>query len=145
MADSGPSLFVGALCGLCWWAVSLVLGARAYGALGTYPLVGAISGVCTGVIVAGISRAFYRRTSVKALYWYSPLSVYVAIAIYGMVAFVLRLALNDFHPSQIRWAVGVESVIGMWWGVTFLLPVAILVHVLAYVNHRLLRRMVEGS
>ena len=140
-----PLLVVGALGGICWWAVSLVLGARSYGVLGTNPMVGVISGACTGIIVAGISRAFYRRSSVRALYWYSPLSVYVAIGIYGGIVFVLRLALNDFHPNEIRWAVGLQSAIGMWWGVTFLLPVAILVHVLAYLNHRLLRRMVEGS
>jgi len=108
-------------------------------------MVGVISGACTGIIVAGISRAFYRRSSVRGLTWYSPLSVYVAIAIYVAIVFVLRVELNDFHPNQIRWAVGLQSVIGMWWGVTFLLPVALLVHVLAYGNHRLLRRMVQGS
>ena len=141
---SGASLFVGALGGICWWAVSLVLGARSFGVLGTNPMVGVISGACTGIIVASISRAFYRRSSVKALTWYSPLTVYVAIVIYGTIVFVLRVGLDDFPSGQIQWAVGLQSVLGMLWGVTFFLPVAVLVHALAYGNHRLFRRMAEG-
>lgn len=135
-------LGVGAVCGLLWWGVSLVLGARAYGALGTNPWTGAIAGAFTGIVVAWISGTFYRRSSARALYWYSPLSVYVAVAIYGLLAFVIRVLLGDFHPDQIRWAVGAESILGMWWGITFLLPIAVVVQLLAYLTHRLLRRMV---
>jgi len=138
-------LGLGALCGLLWWGVAWILGARAYGALGTNPWTGVIAGTCTGIVVAWASSAVYRRTSLTALYWYSPLSVYAAVALFGLFAFVIRVLLGDFHPDQIRWAVGVESVLGMWWGITFLLPVAALVQILAYANHRLLRGMVLNS
>ena len=138
-------LAVGAACGLLWWGVSLLLGARAYGVLGTHPWIGSIAGACTGILVAGLSGTLYRHGSATALFWYSPLSVYLAVAIYGLLAFAIRVLLGDFHPDQIRWAVGVQSILGMWWGITFLLPVAVAVQLLAYLNHRLLRRMVTGA
>lgn len=119
-----------------------MLGAERFGVVGTYGWTGAVAGVCTGIVVAAISTAFYRRSSLRHLLWYSPLSVYLAVAIYGLVVFAIRLMLNDFKPGQIRWAVGAEAVLGMWWGITMLLPVAILVHLLAYANHRLLRSVV---
>jgi len=139
------ALVAGALFGLLWYALSLLLGAKAYGVLGSHYWVGPIAGVCTGVAMAAISTAFYRRSTTRHLYWYSPMSVYLSVAIYGVVVGLLRLALNDFHPNQIRWAVIVQSIAGMWWGITFLLQVAVVVQVLAYANHRLLRRLVAAS
>jgi hypothetical protein len=130
---------LGGLCGIAWWAISLLLGAKAYGVLGTYPVTGAIAGACAGVAMTALSIPVYRAPSPRALLWYSPLSVYAAIALYGALVFAIRSILNDFHPDQIRWAVGAQSVIGMWWGVTMLLPLFITVHLLAYANHRLLR------
>jgi hypothetical protein len=138
-------LAVGAACGLVWWGVSLLLGARAYGALGTNLWAGAVAGACTGIAMARLSSIVYRRQSTAALYWYSPLSVYLAVALFGLFGFAMRVLLGDFHPDQIRWAVGVEAVLGMWWGITFLPPVAVVVQLLAYLNHRLLRRMVTGA
>ena len=63
----------------------------------------------------------------RNLYWYSPLRVYAAIAIYGLVVFALRYFMGDFDPGQKRWAVGLQSILGMWWGVTVLLPLALVV------------------
>jgi hypothetical protein len=142
MMRGWPIVGVGACCGLIWWGISLALGARAYGALGTTPWAGLIAGLGTGVAMAWVSSVFYRRSSTGALFWYSPLSVYVAIGLYSLLVLAVRALLGDFHPDQVRWAVGVESMLGMWWGVTLLFPVPIVVHVLAYVNHRLLRRLV---
>lgn len=137
-----PSLVAGAACGLLWWGVAQVLGAERFGLVGTHGWAGVVASVCTGIVVAAMSIAFYRRSSLRNLLWYSPLSVYLAVAIYGLVLFAIRLMQNDFPPGQIRWAVAVEAVVGMWWGVTVLLPVAVLVHLLAYANHRLLRSVV---
>jgi hypothetical protein len=131
-----------AVFGAAWWAVSVALGARAYGVLGAHPLAGVAAGACTGLIVAAISIPIYRRTGARSLYWYSPFSVYLSIAVYGLILFALRSLANDFHPAQNRWAAGLEAIAGMWWGVTMLLPIAVVVHMLAYANHRLLRRMV---
>jgi fucose 4-O-acetylase-like acetyltransferase len=131
----------GALCGIGWWAVSWLLGAKAYGIWGAHPAAGLLAGVVTGVVVAVISEPVYRHRSARSLYWYSPLSVYVAVAIYGLVIFVFRNAIDDFDSNQIRWAVGVQSVLGMWWGITLILPCAVAVQVLAYLNHRALRKI----
>ena len=133
---------LGAACGVVWWVISMMAGAKAYGILGTYPVVGAAAGAITGVAIAALSKPVYRLPSPRALLWYSPLSVYVAIAIYGAIVFVIRWWMRDFQPQQIPWAVGLESIEGMWWGVTFAGPVAIPVHLIAYANHRLLRRYV---
>jgi hypothetical protein len=86
----------------------------------------------------------YRRASPRSLYWYSPLSVYAAIAIYGLVVFALRYLIGDF-AAQKRWAVGLQSILGMWWGVTVLVPLALTVQILAYLNHRVLRRILTSS
>lgn len=133
-------LILGAGCGVMWWVISMLAGANAYGILGTYRVVGAVAGAITGMAIAALSKPVYRLRSPRALLWYSPLSVYVAIAIYGAVVFVIRWWMRDFQPQQIPWAVGLESIEGMWWGVTFFVPVAIPVHLIAYANHRLIRR-----
>jgi hypothetical protein len=135
----------GVISGIAWWAISLALGANAFGILGAYPLTGVVSAVCTGLAVTALSIPVYRRVSPRGLLWFSPLSVYVAIAIYGLVVFVIRSLLNDYHPNQIRWADGLQSVTGMWWGITFLLPFAIPVQLLAYANHWLLRSITLAS
>ena len=127
--------------GLGWWGVSLLLGARAHGILGGDPLTGAVSGALTGAVVAPISVAVQRRTQVRALLWLSPLGVYVAIALYALLIHLLRVARNDFHPDVLREAVLAQSVLGMWWAVSLLPHVAIPVHLLAYANHRLLRKL----
>ncbi len=138
-------LVAGAVCGFLWWGVSWFLGAKSYGIWGTYAMTGLLAAIFTGVVMVVISAPIYRRLSKRSLYWYSPLSVYLSIAIYGLVIFVLRYMVNDFHPNQIRWAVGIQSVLGMWWGITIILPFAVAVHVLAYVNHRVLRRILVAG
>ena len=135
-----PLRIVGACCGAAWWAISIVAGANSYGILGSYPIIGLPAGAITGIAITALSTPFYRLPS-RALLWYSPLSVYVAIAIYGAILFVIRWVMNDFRPDQIPWAVGVESVLGMWWGMTFAWPVGIPVHLIAYTNHKLLRKL----
>jgi hypothetical protein len=47
-------------------------------------------------MITAISIPMYRRASARALYWYSPLSVYAAISIYGLAIFVLRHLIDDF-------------------------------------------------
>lgn len=140
-----PQLWIaGAALGVVWWAISLVMGAYAYGILGTYPATGLVAGLLTGLLMTAVSVPAYRRLPIPTLLWYSPLSVYLSIALYGAFVFLCRLVLDDFHPSQIRSAVGTESVIGMWWGATFLLQVALPVHLLAYGSHRLLRALTHA-
>jgi hypothetical protein len=139
---SAGVIVAGALCGIFWWGVSWMLGAQAYGIWGAHLTTGLLGGLLTGVAVAAISAPVYRRLSVRSLYWYSPLSVYLAVAIYGLVIFVIRDAIDDFDANQIRSAVGLQSVLGMWWGVTMFLPYAVVVHLLAYLNHRALRRVI---
>jgi hypothetical protein len=134
-------LIAGALCGTVWWGVSWLLGAKAFGIWGTHPSTGLLAGIATGVVTTAISVPIYRRLSVKSLYWYSPLSVYLSIAMYGLVIFVLRSLLDDFDRSQIPWAVGLQSIVGMWWGITMILPFAVAVQALAYLNHRVLRKI----
>jgi uncharacterized membrane protein YeaQ/YmgE (transglycosylase-associated protein family) len=138
-------LVAGSLLGIFWWGVSWVLGAKAYGIWGTRPSTGLVAGVITGIIVAAVSIPVYRRLSARSLLWYSPLSVYFSIAVYGAAIFLLRSLVNDFAPNQNRWAVGVESVLGMWWGVTMILPLAVAVQVLAYFSHRALRTLAGGK
>ncbi len=138
-------LVAGAVCGFLWWGVSWMLGAKAYGIWGTYGLTGLLAGIITGVIMVAISAPVYRGLSKRNLYWYSPLSVYLSIAVYGLVIFVLRYMVDDFHSNQVRWAVGMQSILGMWWGITIILPYAMAVHGLAYVNHRVLRRVLVAG
>jgi hypothetical protein len=135
------TLALGAISGLLWWGVSLVFGARSYGIVGTHPSTGVLAGVGVGLAVAVLSIPIYRRLSARHILWWSPVSVYIAIAAYGALLFAIRLARQDFVPGATPWAVGAESVFGMWWGVTFSTPVALPVHLLAYGNHRLLRRI----
>jgi len=131
----------GALSGVAWWGLSLVLGGGAYGVLGRYALSGLVAGICTGIAMAALSLPVYRRLPARSLYWFSPVSVYLSVAIYGLLVFAIRMAIDDFYPDQNRLAVGVQSIVGMWWGITVLLPVALVVHLSAYANHRLLRRV----
>jgi hypothetical protein len=138
-------LVAGVLCGIVWWGVSWMLGAEAYGIWGTHPLTGLLAGMTTGVITAAVSTPVYHRLSVKSLYWYSPLSVYGSIAIYGLVIFLLRSLVDDFESNQIPWAVGLQSIVGMWWGITVLLPLAVAVQALAYLNHRVLRKILIAA
>jgi hypothetical protein len=138
-------LFAGVLCGIFWWAVSWAFGARAYGIWGSYAATGLIAGIVTGVVITAVSTPMYRRASSRSLYWYSPLSVYAAIALYGLVVFALRYLVGDFAAGQKRWAVGLQSILGMWWGVTVLVPMALAVQLLAYANHRALRRILKTS
>jgi len=137
-------LLVGVLCGIFWWAVSWAFGARAYGIWGSYAATGLIAGIVTGIAITAVSTPMYRRASPRGLYWYSPLSVYAAIAIYGLVVFALRYLIGDF-AAQKRGAVGLQSILGMWWGVTVLVPLALTVQILAYLNHRVLRRILTSS
>jgi hypothetical protein len=134
-------LVAGVICGILWWGVSWLLGASAYGIWGTHYATGLIAGIATGVITTAVSTRVYQRLSVRNLYWFSPLSVYGAIAIYGLLIFMLRSLIADFKPNQIPWAVGLQGIFGMWWGVTILLPLGLGVHALAYLNHRVLRRI----
>src|SRR5262245_62913507 len=122
------ALLLGAICGIAWWAVSVLLGAKAYGIVGTHSETGAFSGAFTGIAVTALSIPVYRLASPGPLLWYSPLSVYVAVALYGLIVFVIRWLMKDFDVGQIPWAVGVQSIVGMWWGITFLALIAIPVH-----------------
>ena len=131
----------GALSGMVWWGLSLLLGAEAYGVLGRYSLSGLVAGVVTGVAMAKLSLPVYRRLPARSLCWFSPISVYVSVAIYGLLVFALRSLFDDFASQQNRMAVGLQSIAGMWWGITFLVPVAVVVQLAAYLNHRLLRRV----
>jgi hypothetical protein len=130
---------LGGAFGLVWWLISLALGAKSYGILGTSPLAGPVSGVGTGLVMTALSIPVYRLGSRRALLWYSPLSVYLAIAVYGAFILVIRWLTADFHPDQLPFQVGLQSVLGMWWGTTFLLQIAIPVHLIAYGTHRMLR------
>ena len=138
-------LLAGALFGVVWWGLSWTAGARAYGVWGTHTTTGLLAGIVTGIVMTAISIPLYRRLSVRALYWYSPLSVYAAILIYGLAIFVVRHLIDDFDANQARGAVGLQSIFGMWWGTTVLLPLALTVQVLAYVNHRVLRRILAAT
>jgi hypothetical protein len=131
----------GALCGAGWWVVSWMLGAQQYGIWGSHAATGFTAGIVTGIVMAAMSVPVYRRLSRWSLYWFSPLSVYIAVALYGLAILTIRQGIDDFERDQIRWAVGVQSILGMWWGITILLPFAAAVQLLAYLNHRVLRRL----
>lgn len=134
-------LSVGAFSGIAWWAASVALGAYAYGVLGTHRTTGIVAGAITGILVTILSLPVYRRLSLRSLLWYSPVSVYLAIAIYGLFVFLNRSFAGDFLPGQRPVAVGIQSVVGMWWGITIIAPIGVTVHILAYGNHRLLRAL----
>src|SRR5262245_25737000 len=109
-----PSIVsAGTLSGLLWYGLSWVLGAKAYGIWGTYSSTGLIAGIVTGIFVALLSAPVYRGLPIRSLYWYSPLSVYLSVVVYGVVIFVLRSLVGDFDSNQIRWAVGLQSILGM--------------------------------
>lgn len=134
---------MGAVCGVAWWGVFLALGGRSYGIAGSHAVTGAIASIVTGIAIACASLPAY-RLPVRHLLWVSPLSVYLATGLSGLLIHALRVAWDDFQPGQIPWAVGLQSILGMWWGVTILLPIPVIVHAGAYVNHRLLRRLLAG-
>ncbi len=142
--NGAVGLLAGAFFGVLWWGVSWALGAQAFGIWGR-SVTGLLAAIVTGILITAISIPTYRCASARALYWYSPLSVYAAILIYGLAIFVLRHLLDDFAANQARWAVGLQSILGMWWGITVLVPLALAVQVLAYVNHRVLRRILTKT
>jgi len=138
-------LLAGAFFGVLWWGVSWALGDQAFGMWGRSAVTGLLAAIVTGILITAVSIPTYRRASARALYWYSPLSVYAAILIYGLAIFVLPHLIDDFAANQARWAVGLQSILGMWWGITVLVPLALAVQVLAYVNHRVLRRILTKT
>jgi len=99
------TLLAGAFCGVLWWAVSWALGAQAYGIWGRSAATGLLAAVVTGIAITAISTPLYRRASAQALYWYSPLSVYTAIAIYGLAIFLFRHFIDDFR-DVLRGSIG---------------------------------------
>src|SRR5262245_9842723 len=104
---------LGAASGIAWWMISLLLGAKEYGILGSHPWTGAVSGAITGLLLTALSIPAYRFSSPRVLLLYSPLSVYLAIACYGVLEITARCLLGDFGPSRVPWAVGMESILGM--------------------------------
>lgn len=134
-------LLAGALFGVLWWGVSWTLGAQAYGVWGTHATTGLLAGIVTGIAMTAISTLMYRKISVRGLYWYSPLSVYVSVSIYGLVIFLLRHLVDDFDPSQGSLGRGAAVGAGNVVGITVLVPLALAVQVLAYATHRVLRRI----
>jgi hypothetical protein len=108
---------LGAFCGLAWWRISLLLGARSYGIVGSHAATGPVAGVLTGIAVTALSLPFYRIATHRSLLWYSPLSVYVAVGLYGLFVYAIRQLVGDFQPGQIPWGVGLQSIVGMWWGI----------------------------
>jgi hypothetical protein len=133
-------LMLGAVSGAVWFGLSLLLIPNTYKQeiLGAYPLVAVLSALATGILVMLISLAIYRRSS-RNLLWYSPLSVYLAVTLYGTFIF-LGKALTSAYPADTKLSARLyESVGVMWWGITFIFHVAVIVHVLAYINHRALR------
>jgi hypothetical protein len=99
---------------------------------------GLLVGVFCGIFWWAVSWAFGARA-------YGIWGSYAAIAIYGLVVFALRYLIGDFAAGQKRWAVGLQSILGMWWGVTVLVPLALTIQILAYLNHRVLRRILTSS
>src|SRR5262249_36539998 len=96
------------------------------------------------VAMTALSSPVYRFASTRALLWYSPLSVYLTVALYGSLAFAMRCLGRDFDPHQIAWAAGLQSILGMWWGITVLATVWIPVQLLAYPTRRVLRPFLGG-
>jgi hypothetical protein len=131
----------GLISGVAWWGVSLLLGAEAYGIVGSRSPAGILAGAGTGLAITALSLPIYRRKTLRHLLWLSPLGVYLAVALYGGLIGLLRSGFGEYHPDQSAWETGVGNVLGMWWGITVVPTVGLPVHGLAYVNHRLLRRM----
>jgi len=131
--------------GVLWWLLSLLMGAKGMGILGSHWIVGLAAGVITGTAVTAISVPVYKRLSPKHLYWYSPLSVYVAVAVYVMAVSICRLVVGDFRPNEIPWAAGLQTILGMLWGITFSSLHLVVLQGLAYLNHRALRKILSAA
>jgi hypothetical protein len=142
MNFSNVTIF-GAVSGVIGWLISVFIGAESHG-IGSYGIVGTVAGILTGILITKISLPVYRKPA-KHLYWHSPLSVYLAIGFYGVFIFACRLLINDFQSNQIRWAVGLQSIFGMWWGITILVPLGIVVHAVAYFNHKMMRKLLVAA
>jgi hypothetical protein len=119
-------LLVGVLCGISGGRSRGRSAPERMGSGASYAATGLIAGIVTGIAITAVSTPMYRRASPLSLYWYSPLSVYAAIAIYGLVVLALRYLIGDFAAGQKRWAVGLQSILGMCWGVTVLVPLALI-------------------
>ena len=70
--------------------------------------------------------------------------ILLAGAICGTLWWLVSWCFGDFHRDQIHWAVGIQLIVGMWWGITTLLPYAAVVQLLAHVSHRILRRLLTA-
>jgi len=126
-------ILVSAASGCIWAGVAFVLGSPAmgwivWGGVTAAPLIGALAGL--------MSRGFDRRA------WFvqillALISLYAAAALFGFASGVFDLlAGTNSGPGsrRIPSAVIIQSVLGVWWGLTFTGYVLAL-WPLAYLNH----------
>jgi len=135
---SGRTVWSALLAGAIWGVVGLALAGRALGA----PVWGGvIVAPLIGLVIAFAFRGFRERPPGMRVAL-ALVSVYVASGLFALAAGVAD-AVRPM-PGRIAHAVVIQTVLGVWWGITFtgLLP---MLWPLAYLTHSLLGRTEAGS
>ena len=141
-------LFASVVSGLFWALVAHFIGREFLAGSSWLP---ALAGVLTGVLISFLSLPLYRRLSARHLLWWSPLSLYLAIAVFACILFTLRISILGPKETGKSWSPGtgwvthkeswpamVEDVIAMWYGVT-VMPWFIVLIPLSWSNHRVMK------
>lgn len=130
---SGRYIRLGLLAGAIWGAIGLVLAGQM---LGTSVWGGVLAAPAVGLAVAIVFRGFSGRPP-GARIALSLVSLYLAAGLFALAAGVVDAARPI--PNRIPGAVVIQTVVAVWWGITFTgyLP---LLWPLAYLTHALLGR-----
>ena len=130
---SGRQVWLGLLAGTVWGAVGLALAGPV---LGPHVWAGAAVAPAIGVLVAFLFRGFASRPP-WARVVLALVSLYLGAGLFALAAGIADAARPI--PQRIPSAVVIQTVLGIWWGITFTFYLPVL-WALAYVTHTLLGR-----
>lgn len=122
-----------ALSGCIWagiaWLIGRDFGWYLWGGVAASPLI--------GVIVGAIYRSAYKLSTTKRV-WFSLLTLYAAVTLFGLAIAGFDLAFGD--PARGHMEGVLQTVLAVWWGVT-LTGYVVVLWPLSYLNHWLLGEM----
>lgn len=130
--------FYGFASGASWFLVALFFGAQDMFHTSVVNI--ALASLGTGVAITHLSQYIYLKTSARALWWYSPLSVYVATALFAVTTVCTMLLTGQIEIQSFLWEKHLtQNLFAMWYACTIFVPYALLIHTLAFINHHWLR------
>ena len=138
------------LSGFIWSIIAILLAYRMNPGESPYFLA---AGAMTGLLVAYVSRPVYFMKRRTHLLWLTPISLYMAVAVFATLVFVFRMFIEGPWEIGRSWSRSAgwtshlaglsqlgEMIIGMWWGITLSLLFVLLIP-LAWANHRVMQSL----